>query len=98
MMGATGHKTGSYRYVQRSLDVNEVVSVLGVPTSGQTPAGEVCKIMTPLTGTDMLDEAFFKTNHWGSWDIEAWKQLSQHSALMLSDAKILTSNVQVLSG
>ena len=93
-MWGGGDKTGKYRYSQRSLDVNEAVSVLGVSTPGQTPAGERCKIMAPLTA-GMLDEAFFKTHHWESWDVDSWKELSQHSALILSDAKIFTSKVQV---
>lgn len=86
--------TGRFRYSQRSFDVNEAVACLGVVAPGATPDGQPCKIMQPAT-SGALPESFFKDHNWEEWDIDSWKELSRHGALLLSDDRKFTGSVSI---
>jgi len=74
------------RAAEKSYDIGEQIGALGVVREAQTTQFQPVRQLEPLE-ENLLDEKYFETNQWDSWDQLAWKELTEHKAILCSDSQ-----------
>eukprot|EP00607_Mallomonas_marina_P007543 CAMPEP_0182418790 /NCGR_PEP_ID=MMETSP1167-20130531/3165_1 /TAXON_ID=2988 /ORGANISM="Mallomonas Sp, Strain CCMP3275" /LENGTH=144 /DNA_ID=CAMNT_0024593179 /DNA_START=315 /DNA_END=750 /DNA_ORIENTATION=- len=70
--------------VKRYTELNDMTCQESTPSWSLWNSGNTPEMMLE---ENLLDEKYFETNQWDSWDQLAWKELTEHKAILCSDSQ-----------